>query len=64
MTRLADGATGIALLAALGGGCFLVVGDGVALIDGRVLSGAVLLGAGVLVLLGGRRWARRIVSLE
>jgi hypothetical protein len=63
MTRLADGATGIALLAALGGGCFLV-GDGVALIDARVLSCAVLLGAGVLVLLRGRRWARRIVSLE
>ena len=64
MTRLVQGGIGIAMLALLAGGCLLVAAGVIALIDGRVLLGAALLGAGVLVLLGGHSWARRDLSPE
>lgn len=64
MARLVHGGIGIAMLALLAGGCFLVAAGVIVLIDGRVLLGAAMLGAGVLVLLGGRWWARQDLSPE
>ena len=52
------------MLALLGGGCFLFVGGAAVLIDGRVLLGAALLGAGALLLLGSQGWGRRSLSRE
>ena len=64
MTRLANLAMGLAMLAVLVGAGILIGAGFGGLTDGRVLSGAVLLGAGLLVLLAGRFWAVRSLSRE
>ena len=64
VVRLANLAMGVAMLAVLVGAGILVGAGFGGLTDGRVLSGAALLLAGLLVLLAGRFWAVRSVPRE